>query len=249
MLVVNIHGVLILFVPQGIATSPHARRFGSPSARAPMRAEHDECPRAPGRHDKAARLRHREFARSGALLAWPSTQFTGDRACLTASQASYPHEHDSPPNVHRAVEIGLPEIVLFFRRHVLLISLATFATAVLGLAYLPSPRRSSPRQRTFSWTPARWRLSGRGNVFEELTFNNSAVESQVQILSSDGLAGAIVDRLNLVENPTFMAGAWDPVSAARGFFMSLAPGSTANIDASTARRSKAVGILQKNLSV
>jgi succinoglycan biosynthesis transport protein ExoP len=152
----------------------------------------------------------------------------------------------APSGLGAITEIGLLDILFFARRRWLVIAAATVAVLALGIVYLMVTEPTYTASAEVLLDTQKVDPFGRGEVFADADLTNSDAESQVQVLQSNGLAGIVVDKLDLSHNHVFMAGAWNPISAVRGAIASLWPSPQGESDPA-ARRSKAVGVLLKNL--
>ena len=119
------------------------------------------------------------------------------------------------------VEIGLPQLLAFFRRQRWTIVLAAVAFLCLGVGYLAITPAVYTASTTLLIDPRKVAIFGNGNVLEDASITNSGVETQVQVIESGRIAHAVVDKLKLTEDAAFMApGPKSPVSLVRGWISS-----------------------------
>ena len=154
------------------------------------------------------------------------------------------------------VEIGLPQVLAFLRRQRWVIVLATAAFFCLGVVYLELTPKTYTATATLLIDPRKVAIFGSGNVLEDASITNSGVESQVQVIESGRIARAVAEKLNLADDPDFMApGPKSPVAVVKGWISAakkavLGSGGTRPAGAATAvadPTAAAAGIVAGNL--
>lgn len=112
------------------------------------------------------------------------------------------------------VDIGLPQLLAFLRRWRRTIATATAACLALGVLYLAVTPPTYTASATLVIDPRKLAIFGSGNVLEDTSISNSAVETQVQVLQSGRIAHAVVDKLKLTQDTAFMSPPPSPMQLA-----------------------------------
>ncbi len=103
------------------------------------------------------------------------------------------------------IEIGLPQLLAFFRRQRWPIIITTAAVLVLGALYLAVTPPTYTAAATVLIDPRKVAIFGSGNVLEDASITNSGVETQVQVIESGRIARDVVKRLDLTNDAAFMS--------------------------------------------
>jgi capsular exopolysaccharide synthesis family protein len=107
-----------------------------------------------------------------------------------------------PPPVSVA-DIGLRDVIAFFRRRWKTVMFATGGMLVLGLVYLFMTAAAYTAVTSLLLDTRRLSIFSEGDVVADTVINNAAVESQIEILRSSRVAEAVATKLNLVQDPEF----------------------------------------------
>jgi polysaccharide biosynthesis transport protein len=112
------------------------------------------------------------------------------------------------------------DIIRFIKRYYVTISLTAFAGIVLALTYVLTsvPLYTARTQIIIDPSlPQALRDTGSSSIF---SIDNAQVESQLEVLRSEKIAGAVIDKLDLENNPEFNVGSASLMSSLRGLFAS-----------------------------
>ena len=112
-------------------------------------------------------------------------------------------------------EIGLGDILGFARRRWLTVALGCLFGIVLGLGYVLSAEPIYSARSEVLLDTQKVEAFGRDDLFAEQSFGTSEVESQIRMLSSDQIAGDVVDRLGLLEREEFWDSPWNALTAGK----------------------------------
>jgi polysaccharide biosynthesis transport protein len=128
----------------------------------------------------------------------------------------------SDASVGVAASSGTIDLDLLFaaaRRQVRVVMVAAFFGLLFGLAYLLSavPQYTASSDILIDSQKDKKELSA---SIAELTFDTSAIDSQVEVLKSEKIALAVIATLNLTHNPEFMGAGGTLIGQAFGFLRS-----------------------------
>jgi capsular exopolysaccharide synthesis family protein len=161
-------------------------------------------------------------------------------------------------------DIGLGDVIAFFRRRRMTVVLTVVATMLLGAIYIFLTPPAYTATAALLIDTRRLAIFTQGDVVADTVVNNAAVETQVEILLSSRIAEAVAAKLNLVDDPEFQPLPPSLISTVIGhiaaFFAKPAPAPSSGaaavaansaplLDPAAARIRTAANILRSNLVV
>lgn len=120
----------------------------------------------------------------------------------------------SRPDVIEAATAGTVELLAAAWRQKYVILLSLVVAVLLGIAFLVQAVPRYTGSTTILIDSRKVGIVGISALESALTFDSGVVDSQVQILQSDKLAGMVVDRLGLAANEAFLSPPQSPLGAA-----------------------------------
>jgi Mrp family chromosome partitioning ATPase/capsular polysaccharide biosynthesis protein len=176
-----------------------------------------------------------------------------NRQSTSISPARPPPAFGPPP---WSRELGIPDITSFLRRRWTPIALAVIAFLVLAGVYLLLATPVYTATTLVVIDTRKLEIFETGDVAAEEVVTNAQVETELEILRSRQIAAAVVDILDLTQNPTFMQSGGGLVSATVGQIrrtVSRLLRTPASREAGPAsdnpREDRAIAILTKNMEI
>lgn len=159
----------------------------------------------------------------------------------------------APEPMPEPKEIGLADLFAFAKRRRLAIGLSVLVAVVLGGVWTAASPPVYSASTSLLIDTRKIDIFSDGDVYQDASITNAAVETQVEILRSGLIAGRVVDELGLVSDPVFMADPGSPLDQLQDQVASLAAHAL-RADAATppteqGLRNSAINKLRKNLKV
>jgi uncharacterized protein involved in exopolysaccharide biosynthesis len=103
-----------------------------------------------------------------------------------------------PPEFHPVPTVSLLEVLAFLRRHLSIILLTCLATLGIAILYLviAAPKFTANAELIINSKPNAWDAAAVTTI----------VESQIEIIKSESIARAVIEKLALAEDPEFATG-------------------------------------------
>lgn len=177
----------------------------------------------------------------------------GDTATVMLNRHAGSGGYSPPP---QTTEVGLAELLGFLRRRRKGIALSIVFMLALGILYLATtpPEYSATAVLVIDTTKVE--IFDRGDVATVESIPNAAIETELQILRSARIANAVIEKLNLTDDPEFMEGIPAPFSRLTDRLAEWISGpapaatTTAPTEADVARANRrARGILASSLEI
>ena len=101
--------------------------------------------------------------------------------------------------------INFDRLIAIMRRQWRVVVICTVVALLLGGAYIVTEVRQYTSQSSLLIDRSDSEIANQLSAFGQLTDDEGTVLSQVELLRSEAIANAVVDKLNLQDNPQFMA--------------------------------------------
>ena len=138
----------------------------------------------------------------------------------------------------------------FVRRQYPVIGFVLAIAIALGFVYVMTTPPSFTATTTMLIDAKRVQLFQQSSMINDLPIDAATVESQVEILKSETIAEAVIEKLHLVNDPEFVSPGGGLVGTLLNFVTSLfSSGETADGDSDFALKRKAVGTFEHNLAI
>ena len=138
------------------------------------------------------------------------------------------------------------DIVDAVRHHKFLILAVTVLTTALGTVYaITSPPRYSASSQLIIESRRVFPFTGQA-IVQDPAIDTTIADSQVEVLKSEAVHLAVIESLNLLEDPEFTG---DQTSVTRSFLERFGVLQLAEVESNTDRVGRALQLLRKNLSV
>jgi capsular exopolysaccharide synthesis family protein len=118
-------------------------------------------------------------------------------------------------------EIGLPQLLAFLNRQRWPIVLSVLGCLALAAAYLALTPPSYTASSVLLIDPRKVAIFEQGNVLQDASISNSAIETQVQVLKSGRIARAAAEQLKLADDADFMHPPAGLLATAKGWARQL----------------------------
>jgi capsular exopolysaccharide synthesis family protein len=118
-------------------------------------------------------------------------------------------------------EIGLPQLLAFLNRQRWPIVFAIAGCVALAVGYLLVTPPTYTAASVLLIDPRKVAIFEQGNVLQDASISNSAIETQVQVLMSGRIARATAERLKLAEDQAFMRQPASPFSTVKSWVRSI----------------------------
>src|ERR1700685_2443666 len=138
----------------------------------------------------------------------------------------------------------------FVRRQYPVIGFAVAIAIALGFVYVMTTPPSFTATTTMLIDAKRVQLFQQSSMINDLPIDAATVESQVEVLKSETIAQAVIDKLHLVNDPEFVSSGGGLVGTLLNMVTSLfSSGETSDIDSDFALKRAAVGTFEHNLTI
>ena len=138
----------------------------------------------------------------------------------------------------------------FVRRQYPIIGFVLAIAIALGFVYVMTTPPSFTATTTMMIDAKRVQLFQQNSLISDLPVDAATVGSQVEVMKSETIAQAVIDKLHLVNDPEFVGPGGGLVGTLLNLVTSLfSSGETANIDSDFALKRAAVGRFEKKLTI
>jgi polysaccharide biosynthesis transport protein len=138
----------------------------------------------------------------------------------------------------------------FVRRQYPIIGFVLAIAIALGFVYVMTTPPSFTATTTMMIDAKRVQLFQQPSMINDLPIDAATVESQIEVLKSETVAQAVIDKLHLVNDPEFVGPGGGLIGTVLNLVTSLFSfGETANIDSDFASKRTAVGNFESKLNI
>ena len=162
----------------------------------------------------------------------------------------------APPDIDRIGDLipspadTFKSISDFVRRQYPIIGFVLAIAIALGFVYVMTTPPSFTATTTMMIDAKRVQLFQQSSMINDLPIDAATVESQIEVLKSETIAQAVIDKLHLVNDPEFVGSGGGLLGTLLNMVTSLfSSGETADIDSDFALKRAAVGTFEHNLTI
>ena len=138
----------------------------------------------------------------------------------------------------------------FVRRQYPVIGFVLAIAIALGFVYVMTTPPSFTATTTMMIDAKRVQLFQQSSMINDLPIDAATVESQIEVLKSETIAQAVIDKLHLVNDPEFVGPGGGLVGTLLNMVTSLfSSGETADVDSDFGLKRAAVGTFEHNLTI
>ena len=138
----------------------------------------------------------------------------------------------------------------FVRRQYPVIGFVLAIAIALGFVYVMTTPPSFTATTTMMIDAKRVQLFQQSSMINDLPIDAATVESQIEVIKSETIAQAVIDKLHLVNDPEFVGPGGGLVGTLLNFVTSLfSSGETADVDSDFGLKRAAVGTFEHNLTI
>lgn len=165
---------------------------------------------------------------------------------------TFPHPSPMPPHgAPSQSPIDLFKILAIVRRQWRIAALSVLVMLVLGVLFLivAPPKYTATTDILIDQDNSK--ILYQGSALEKTVEDDAQILSQVEVLVSDKVGLAAIDKLDLTKDPVFMNAPADPVQIAKSFVRSILAvfGSSKDAEGPDSARRAALQTLQRNIEV